>query len=144
MKHITGFWLALSLPLASLAAWSASSAQETGDPVLPDQVGPFSVDNVPNDVRRNVQRDPDRFLTTAIETLYKYNPSGTVTQGDVTRVDRANDARTRASNLVAFLSFDLNGDGFVRAFAVPVSAPRSIRLSSSRMRMATRPLRCLK
>ena len=113
MKHITGFWLALSLPLASLAAWSASSAQETGDPVLPDQVGPFSVDNVPNDVRRNVQRDPDRFLTTAIETLYKYNPSGTVTQGDVTRVDRANDARTRASNLVAFLSFDLNGDGFV-------------------------------
>tara|TARA_R110000803_G_scaffold41374_2_gene88975 strand:+ start:1164 stop:2726 length:1563 start_codon:yes stop_codon:yes gene_type:complete len=113
MKRINRMWLALSLPLASLAAWSASSAQETRDAASSENAGPFSVDMVPNNVRQNVQRDPDRFLTSTIETLYTYNPSGTVTLADVARVDRANEARVRASSLVPFLSFDLNGDGLV-------------------------------
>ncbi len=59
---------------------------------------------------RVVHNNPEQALKTAVQRLYRYSSSGTVTKEDFDREERKKIARTRAQTLSQFLTHDLNGD----------------------------------
>lgn len=68
---------------------------------------------VPDAYIKQIHTNKDSFLTARVQDIYRYNPTGTVTQADVDKFRLSNHAKQRAGLLQRYLGFDLDGDGTV-------------------------------